>query len=149
IDTLIASGEVQERGQARAWSWLGVPLYRDREVVGVIAVQSYDSKIRFSADDQRLLSFIAHNIGTGLARQSAQERLRAAHAELEQRVGERTGELERANEQLLAQIGERLRAEQRLTDQALHDALTGLPNRSCLLDCLAASIGRASMADGQ
>src|SRR5690606_32682299 len=74
IDALIAGGQVQERGQARAWSWLGVPLYRDREVVGVIAVQSYDPKIRFSADDQRLLSFIAHNIGAGLARQSAQER---------------------------------------------------------------------------
>ena len=149
IDTLIAGGEVQERGQARACSWLGVPLRRDREVVGVIAVQSYDPRIRFSSDDQRLLSFIAHNIGTGLARQAAQERLRAAHAELEQRVGERTGELERANEQLLAQIGERLRAEQRLTHQALHDALTGRPNRSFLLDCLAASIGRASAGGGQ
>lgn len=148
IDALIAAGQVCEHGQ-RACSWLGVPLRRDGEVVGVIAVQSYNPQIRFSNDDQRLLSFIAHNIGTGLARQAAQERLRAAHAELEQRVGERTGELERANEQLLAQIGERLRAEQRLTHQALHDALTGLPNRSCLLDCLASSIERASMGDGQ
>ena len=148
IDALIAGGEVQARGQARACSWLGVPLRRDREVVGVIAVQSYNPRIRFSSDDQRLLSFIAHNIGTGLARQAAQERLRAAHAELEQRVGERTGELERANEQLLAQIGERLRAEQRLTHQALHDALTGLPNRSCLLDCLATSLGHARAGGG-
>ena len=149
LDALVAAGRVEEIGHLRACSWLGVPLRREGEVVGVIAVQSYNPEIRFTADDERLLSFIAHNIGTGLARQAAQERLRIAHAELEQRVGERTGALERANEQLLAQIGERLRAEQRLTHQALHDALTGLPNRSCLLDCLAASIERAAVGDGQ
>ncbi len=149
IDALIASGELDERGQKRACSWLGVPLRREGEVVGVIAVQSYNPRIRFSADDQRLLSFIAHNIGTGLARQAAQERLRTAHAELERRVGERTGELERANEQLLAQIAERLRAEQRLTHQALHDALTGLPNRTFLLDCLGAALERAGAAGNE
>ncbi|KAF1700194.1 hypothetical protein CSC68_12500 [Pseudoxanthomonas suwonensis] len=148
IDALIAAGEVQDPGQVRASSWLGVPLHLDGAVVGLIAVQSYDPQIRFSRDDERLLSFVAHNIGTGLARQAAQERLRVAHAELELRVGERTGELERANEQLLAQIGERLRAEQRLTHQALHDALTGLPNRSCLLESLAASLDRAGGGGG-
>jgi len=148
IDALIAEGEVHGPGKVRASSWLGVPLRLDGEVVGVIAVQSYDPAIRFSRDDERLLSFVAHNIGTGLGRQAAQERLRLAHADLERRVGERTGELERANEQLLAQIGERLRAEQRLTHQALHDALTGLPNRSCLLDSLASALERASDMDG-
>ena len=147
IDRLAAAGEIHEYG-IQAWSWLGVPLHRDGEVVGVLAVQSYTADIRFSADDQRLLTFVAHNISNGLARQRSQERLRAAHAELERRVIERTTELEEANEQLVAQIGERMRAEERLTHQALHDTLTGLPNRAYLLDCMASAIERAQFGDG-
>ena len=147
IDDLVRSGEVHEFGN-RASSWIGVPLHRDDEVVGVVVVQSYNPEIRFSVDDQRLLAFAAHNIGNGLDRQRAQERLRAAHAGLERRVVERTLELERANEQLVAQIGERMRAEQRLTHQALHDALTGLPNRTYLLDSLAQAIERARRDEG-
>nr|WP_238389838.1 EAL domain-containing protein [Pseudoxanthomonas koreensis] len=147
IDALARRGEVREYG-IQAFSWLGVPLHRDGEVVGVIAVQSYTQDIRFTSDDQRLLTFVAHNISNGLARQRAQERLRAAHAELERRVAERTIELEAANEQLVAQIGERMRAEQRLTHQALHDTLTGLPNRAYLLDCMANAIERAQLGDG-
>jgi diguanylate cyclase (GGDEF)-like protein len=147
IDALARSGAVHEYGN-QAFSWLGVPLHRDGEVVGVIAVQSYTRDISFSSDDQRLLTFVAHNISNGLARQRGQERLRAAHAELERRVVERTTELEAANEQLVAQIGERMRAEQRLTHQALHDTLTGLPNRAYLLDCMASAIERAQLGDG-
>ena len=147
IDRLASQGEVHEYGN-QAYSWLGVPLHRDDEVVGVIAVQSYTPDIRFTVDDQRLLAFVAHNISNGLARQRGQERLRAAHAELERRVVERTTELEKANAQLVAQIGERMRAEQRLTHQALHDALTGLPNRAYLLDCMASAIERARHGDG-
>ena len=147
IEALVAAGKAHEYGN-QARSWLGVPLHREDEVVGAVVVQSYDPAIRFSVDDQRLLTFVAHNIGNGLARQRSQERLRAAHAELEQRVVARTIELEQANEQLLAQIGERLRAQQRLTHQALHDDLTGLPNRTHLLDCLGHAIERARLGDG-
>ena len=135
IDALLASGEVRESG-ARSHCWLGVPLLRDDEVVGAIVVQSYSENSTFSVHDQRLLTFVAQNIGTGLARQRDQQRLRSAHAELEKRVEERTRELAEVNEKLLGQIGERLRAEQRLTHQAMHDALTGLPNRLHLLDRL-------------
>ncbi|WP_254461245.1 EAL domain-containing protein [Xanthomonas sacchari] len=142
IDELVARGEVQGYGR-RSYSWLGVPLFDEGEVVGAIVVQSYIAKVRFTEHDQRLLTFVAHNVGNGLARQRAQERLRQAHAELEQRVDERTRELAEVNQQLLAQIAERWRAEQRLTHQALHDALTGLPNRSHLLDRLSEAIARA------
>src|SRR5690606_12594319 len=55
---------------------------------------------------------------------------------LESRVEARTRELEQANRELRAQIGERVRAQQRLTHQARHDHLTGLPNRVFLLDRL-------------
>ena len=144
---LAGEGELEEQG-ALAYSWLGVPLFRDDDVVGVIAVQSYSPDVSFSPHDQNLLHFVAHNIGNGLARQRAQQHLRIAHAELERRVDERTHELAETNAKLVAQIGERLRAEQRLTHQATHDALTGLPNRPHLLERLATAIARARDGEG-
>lgn len=142
IAELEASGEVRSHG-ALAYSWLGVPLLRDNTVVGAIAVQTYSHEIVFNEADQELLTFVAHHIGGGLARKRAQEHLKSAHAELEFRVESRTQELADANRELRAQIGERVRAEQRLTHQARHDALTGLPNRAHLLERLDAAIGRA------
>ncbi len=148
LHELRQQGSFHERG-SHAYSWLGVPLFRDEEVVGVIAVQSYSPDVSFSPHDQKLLTFVAHNIGNGLARQRAQENLRAAHAELEGRVEVRTHELAAANAELLAQIAERVRAEHQLIHQATHDSLTGLPNRPQLLARLSAAIERARDGDGQ
>ena len=139
IEQMAAEGELISRGSAAA-CWLGVPLWRNDQAVGVIAVQSYTHEIEFTRRDQELLTFVAHHIGIGLERKRSQEQLLTAHVELEQRVESRTRELARANRELVAQIGERLRAEQRLTHQARHDSLTGLPNRSHLVDCLTEAI---------
>ena len=141
VDLLQARGAARSHGTL-AHCWLGVPLMRDDDVVGVIAVQSYSADVVFTPRDQELLTFVAHHISSGLARKQAQDRLVAAHAELEQRVQARTHELARANTELIEQIGERTRAEERLTHQARHDALTGLPNRAQLLDRLADAFAR-------
>ena len=148
IAQLAEQGKLQQHGPP-AYSWLGVPLFRGEDVVGTVVVQSYTEEVKFTSHDQNLLTFVAHHIGNGLDRQRTHERLRSAHAELERRVDERTRELAEANHQLRAQIGERLRAEQQLTYQATHDALTGLPNRPHLLDRLSAAIERARHGDGQ
>ncbi len=142
ISELEAQGQLRSHG-TMAHCWLGVPLCRDEAVVGVIAVQSYSNAINFTARDQDLLTFVAHHISIGLVRKQGQDRLITAHGQLEQRVESRTRELAMANAELLEQIGERLRAEQQLTHQARHDALTGLPNRHQLLDRLSASISSA------
>jgi diguanylate cyclase (GGDEF)-like protein len=141
IAELEATGSVRSFG-THAHCWLGVPLSRDDTVVGVIAVQSYTAAVEFTQRDQELLTFVAHHIDNGLARKRAQEHLVAAHAELESRVESRTRELASTNRELRAQIGERLRAEQQLTHQAMHDDLTGLPNRIHLLERMDAAITR-------
>ncbi|MFC0083188.1 GAF domain-containing protein, partial [Aciditerrimonas ferrireducens] len=82
IAELNSRGEVRSHGSA-AHCWLGVPLYRDDAVVGVIAIQSYSRAISFNARDQELLTFVAHHISIGLARKQAQDRLLTAHGELE------------------------------------------------------------------
>jgi len=143
IDALEAEGKVRTHGSYAAY-WLGVPLMHDDQVVGVIAVQSYSDDIKFSPGDQDLLTFVAMHIGSSLQRKQAQDRLVQAHAGLEQRVSERTRELAEANVELVEQISERMRAERKLIHQAMHDALTGLPNRLQLLDRLGRAISGAS-----
>ncbi|HEV2608404.1 MAG TPA: EAL domain-containing protein, partial [Xanthomonadaceae bacterium] len=133
IDKLTRAGEVQSFGPPSV-CWLGVPLLRDERTVGVITVQSYSHDIIFTERDQELLTFVSFHIASGLLRKRAQDNLKAAYAELERRVEERTRELANANRKLRGQIAERERAEESLTHQALHDALTGLPNRTRLLD---------------
>ena len=51
-------------------------------------------------------------------RRTAEDSLKSTRDELEDRVRERTAELERSNEQLHAEIGERLRAEEALRERA-------------------------------
>jgi diguanylate cyclase (GGDEF)-like protein/PAS domain S-box-containing protein len=80
-------------------------------------------------------------------RRDAEEALRRARDELEQRVCERTTELTAANTQLQKEIFERMQAEQRIWHVAHHDALTGLPNRTLLHDRLEQALAQASRDD--
>lgn len=146
--------ELEGRGLVRSFGplahcWLGVPLTRDDAVIGVIGVQSYTPGVHFTERDQELLTFVAHHIDAAFARKRAQDRLVAAHAELESRVQRRTHELADANRELREQIAERVRAEQRLRHQARHDSLTGLPNRAQLQERLDDAIARVSAQGGR
>lgn len=142
LQRLVATGKVRSVGPDACY-WLGVPLMEGERAVGVMAVQSYSPEVRFTRADQELLTFVAHHIGIGLARKRAQDRLLLAHSQLEQRVDERTRELAEANAELVAQIAERMRTQRKLAHQAQHDILTGLPNRSQLLDRLRQAIAHA------
>ena len=67
-------------------------------------------------------------------RKRAEEEIRHVHAELDERVRQRTAKLAEANALLQREIAERRELEEQLTHQAFHDPLTGLPNRSLFLD---------------
>ena len=80
--------------------------------------------------------------------------IRKVNRELEARVNERTSELLEAQEKLQdantglkAQLAENLILEQKLREQAVRDALTGLYNRHHLSEVLPAEISRARRAD--
>lgn len=80
-------------------------------------------------------------------RHQVEEALLRAQEEMEQRVVERTTELATSNQQLQAEIFERLEAEQRIWHLAHHDALTGLPNRSLLHDRLDQALTQATRSE--
>ncbi|MET1080680.1 MAG: EAL domain-containing protein [Pseudomonas sp.] len=116
---LMAAGEIDHAEEAvRAQSWLGIALFDDDAVRGVLAVQSYSSAVRYSPRDQELLTFVSRHIDTAMARRRAAQAIQAANLELEARVERRTRALDHANARLLHENS--------------HDALTGLPNRSHL-----------------
>ena len=84
--------------------WLGVPMMREGEVQGVVVVQSYTGQRHYTTAEMSLLAFVAEHILTALER-------KRGRAELEQRVVERTQQLETANRELRREVAERERGE--------------------------------------
>lgn len=68
--------------------------------------------------------------------ENMRDRLRASRAQIE----ERTNELTEANRQMSEEIAARKLAEERIQHDAIHDALTGLPNRMLFVDRLTHAI---------
>ena len=76
---LKARGAIEDVG-ADAVDWLGVPLRVEDRVLGVLAIQSYDERVRYDDEDQAVLTAIAANIASAI---------RHADLQREQRESER------------------------------------------------------------
>jgi diguanylate cyclase (GGDEF)-like protein len=141
IDRLVEAGEIAHFG-TRSVCWLGVPLVWGDKVMGVLALQSYSIEHNYHERDQELLTFVSYHVANALQRRYADSSLKQAYAGLERRVTERTRALALANRDLREQIAERERVERRLKYETLHDSLTGLPNRTLLLQRLEQAMQR-------
>jgi diguanylate cyclase (GGDEF)-like protein len=136
LSQLVADGELQE-SRSMPGAWLGVPLVCANAVIGVVSVQSYAPDPAYDERDEEFLAFLAYQVGNALERQQAAASLRQANATLEQRVAERTRQLQN-------QMEAREQVEQQLKHETRHDFLTGLPNRAFLCDRLMRSLALQS-----
>jgi diguanylate cyclase (GGDEF)-like protein len=77
-----------------------------------------------------------------LALQVAKAEICQLNAELEQKVRQRTAQLEETIARLDREVIQHKQTQQKLRQQALHDALTGLPNRTLFMEHLQKSLQR-------
>ncbi|MBA6390062.1 EAL domain-containing protein [Colwellia sp. BRX10-3] len=80
--------------------WLGVPLRLGQQVIGVIAIQSFDAKLNFSKSDSQILALIAEHLVKAVDRVQSR-------ALLESSICQRTLKLTQTNQQLQREIAER------------------------------------------
>ena len=61
--------------------WLGVPLRnRENKTIGVLAVQSYSDRYRYTENDQNILAFLSSQVALAIERRKAEEALRSSEA---------------------------------------------------------------------
>lgn len=78
-----------------------------------------------------------------IALQLAKAEITELNQDLERRVQERTIKLKTVVQKLRQEINERQRVQQQLIHDALHDSLTGLPNRNLLIERIEFTIAHA------
>jgi diguanylate cyclase (GGDEF)-like protein len=88
---------------------------------------------------EEILARVKHQ----LALRAAKIEIERLNQELEDRVRQRTLQLEALNQQLQQEISDRHQAQEQLVYNALHDALTHLPNRTLLMERLEMGLQRA------
>jgi PAS domain S-box-containing protein len=71
---LVEQGEVELVG-ADSVDWLGVPLKMGEKIFGVIAVQSYTERVRFSQADMKMLEFVSAQMTPVIERKLIQQRI--------------------------------------------------------------------------
>lgn len=124
-----------------------VPLVESGSVAGLLSVQHTQAGV-YSEADLHLMQQLAEQVAAALADARAFEDLEDYRQRLEQRVAERTAELERANfekERLIAAMRERSRTLER---ESQEDPLTGLANRRSFTRRLMAEM-EVALAVGQ
>jgi diguanylate cyclase (GGDEF)-like protein len=120
-------------------SVIAVPLSHEGSVIGLVSVQHTESNV-YSGADLNLLQRLSEHLAAAVADARAFEDLEVYRAGLEERVAERTAELERAardKERLIQALREQGRALERAASE---DPLTGVANRRHFSQRLTAEI---------
>ncbi|WP_207263019.1 PAS domain S-box protein [Desulfovibrio sp. Huiquan2017] len=75
-------------------AWLGVPLRQGERVVGAMAVQDYANPRQYSAEAAFFLTAVSEQVAMAIERKTIEEALTRLNEELEDKVEQRTAEIE-------------------------------------------------------
>ncbi|MEZ7198216.1 PAS domain S-box protein [Pseudodesulfovibrio karagichevae] len=75
-------------------AWLGVPLRQGNRVVGAMAVQDYSNPRRYSDEAATFLTAVSEQVAMAIERKTIEEALTRLNEELEDKVEQRTAEIE-------------------------------------------------------
>lgn len=79
---LIARGDVESVGSDSA-IWLGVPLKTPRGVIGVLVVQDYEDRLKYTEKDVDFFTSVADQIAFAIERKQAEDELRRSQERFE------------------------------------------------------------------
>ena len=140
VETLVPE-RLRRRHAAHRGEYFGAPAVRPMGSGLALSAQRRDGteiavEISLSPLDTEEGLLVSAAIRDSSERQRAQQVLQRARDELEQRVHERTAQLERSNQALLAEIADRRQAEQalRLSDAKLRLVIDNMPAGMAYLD---------------
>ncbi|OGS49026.1 MAG: hypothetical protein A3K68_01920 [Euryarchaeota archaeon RBG_16_68_13] len=74
---LLDRGEVDSVGPPSV-DWLGVPLVGGDRIIGILAVQTYTEGVRYTPEDQEILTFVSTQVALAIERKMADEALRTS-----------------------------------------------------------------------
>ncbi len=83
VERLIAENKIEDIG-APSIDWLGIPLKTIDKTIGVLVVQSYTEKVRYSEKDKYLLTFVSQHVAAALERKQSSEAIKKYSHELEE-----------------------------------------------------------------
>jgi diguanylate cyclase (GGDEF)-like protein len=131
-DRIADDGEKKEdaSGTFAVRSVMCVPLLVEGDLLGLMQVDACANRSVFTSEDLQTLTGIGVEAATAIKKAQVYEEYALANRELQEN------------------ITRRLQVEQQLRHDALHDVLTGLPNRALFLDRLGRVIERARRNSG-
>ncbi len=83
VKKLIAENKIDDLG-APSVDWLGIPLKTLDKTIGVLVVQSYTEKVRYTEKDKDLLTFVSQHVAAALERKQSSEAIKKYSLELEE-----------------------------------------------------------------
>ncbi|MGA2384405.1 MAG: PAS domain S-box protein [Gemmatimonadales bacterium] len=75
FENLVRRGEVESIG-APSIDWLGAPLKVEDRVIGVLVVQSYTERVRYTESQRRALEFVSTQVAMAIERRRSEDALR-------------------------------------------------------------------------
>jgi signal transduction histidine kinase len=108
---LVGQREFGPASAPDSYIWLGAPLKTGQQVIGVMALQSYNNPEQYSTRDLELLVFASDTIAMVIDRKRNEQVLARYRDSLEEQVAARTAELAHTNSRLQQEVADRERAE--------------------------------------